>query len=333
MTDATRQRLFGIDRAFAHPATGILLAAIGIMLLVGLVTILVVVRHLDAERKKELWQRYIGWLVFVPLVAGPMLAGAFWAILVVALLSIFCYREYARATGLFREKLISFLVIVSILAVQFTVLDNWYLLFVALFPLGIGGIASLAILQDRPKGYIQRVALGTFAFALFGSCLGHLGFLANDVNYRPILIFVLAAVGLNDVGAFVTGRLVGGRKLCVNTSPNKTVAGAIGALVLTVLFVVPAGKLVFEGTELGDWSRLVLFGLALSVSCQFGDLMLSSIKRDLGLKDMDVLIPGHGGLLDRFDSLILVAPVAFHAINYFIGVGKDLQPCIFSGAR
>jgi phosphatidate cytidylyltransferase len=333
MTDATRQRLFGIENAFAHPATSILLAVIGVMLLVGLVTIFLVSRYLDAERKKELWQRYIGWLVFVPLVAGPILAGAFWAILVVAILSILCYREYARATGLFREKLISVLVIVSILAIQFCVLDNWYLLFVALFPLAIGGIASLAILQDRPKGYIQRVALGTFAFVLFGSCLGHLGFLANDSNYRPLLIFVLAAVGLNDVGAFVTGRIVGGRKLCANTSPNKTVAGAAGALILTVVFVVLAGRVVFEGTKLDDWGRLVLFGLALSVACQFGDLMLSSIKRDLGLKDMDVLIPGHGGLLDRFDSLILVAPVAFHAINYFVGVGVGQQICIFSSAR
>jgi phosphatidate cytidylyltransferase len=69
------------------------------------------------------------------------------------------------------------------------------------------------------------------------------------------------------------------------------------------------------------------------MACQFGDLMLSSIKRDLGLKDMDVLIPGHGGLLDRFDSLILVAPMAFHAINYFVGVGVGQQVCIFSGAR
>ena len=333
MTDATRQRLFGIDSAFAHPATGILLAAVGVMLLVGLITILLVSRHLDTERRKELWQRYIGWLVFVLVVAGAILAGAFWAILVVALLSVLCYREYARATGLFREKLISFLVIVSILAVQFTVLDNWYLMFVALFPLAIGGIASLAILQDRPKGYIQRVALGTFAFVLFGSCLGHLGFLANDTDYRPRLIFVLAAVGLNDVGAFVTGRLVGGRKLCVNTSPNKTVAGAVGALVLSVLFVVLAGRIVFAATVLDDWGWLILFGIALSVSCQFGDLMLSSIKRDLGLKDMDVLIPGHGGLLDRFDSLILVAPVAFHAISYYVGVGKGLEECIFSGAR
>src|SRR5262245_60409829 len=136
MTDATRQRLFGIDSAFSHPATGILLAAIGVMhnedgperprqdgpshqrhehqpANIALPQLLLPLRNQMAHNHQDRDQ------------ADQQ-----------ALLSIFCYREYARATGLFREKLISFLVIVGILAVQFAVLDNWYLLFVALFPLG-----------------------------------------------------------------------------------------------------------------------------------------------------------------------------------------------------
>jgi phosphatidate cytidylyltransferase len=74
-------------------------------------------------------------------------------------------------------------------------------------------------------------------------------------------------------------------------------------------------------------------GLLVSVLGQFGDLVLSSLKRDLGLKDIGVPIPGLGGLLDRFDSLLLVAPAVFHVINYFVGVGADQPICIFSGAR
>jgi phosphatidate cytidylyltransferase len=333
MSDVARARLFGVENAFAHPATVGLLASVAGILAVAPLLIWILSRKQEAARRKDLWQRYLAWLILVPLLAVPILAGAFWAILLIAVLSLLCYREYARATGLFREKLISILVVVSILLIHFAVLDNWYRLFVALFPFCIGGIASLTLFQDRPQGYIQRVALGAFAFGLFGSCLGHFGFLANDVDYRPIMIFTLAAVELNDVGAFVTGRLFGRRKLCPNTSPNKTVAGALGAVVVTTIFVTLVGGFVFAGTPLDDIGRLLVLGLLVSLVGQFGDLMLSSIKRDLGLKDMDVLIPGHGGLLDRFDSLILVAPVMFHFVNYFTGIGEGQPVCVFTGAR
>lgn len=71
--------------------------------------------------------------------------------------------------------------------------------------------------------------------------------------------------------------------------------------------------------------------LDICVGGQLGDLMLSSIKRDLGIKDMGTLIPGHGGLLDRFDSLLLVAPAVFHYVRYFIGIGLDQPARILSG--
>jgi phosphatidate cytidylyltransferase len=333
MSEITRERLFGFGHAFDHPATGILLAGVGGILILAAPILILAARRGDAAGGKDLWRRYLVWLVIVPVFMVPILAGAFWTMLLILLLSLLCYREYARATGLFREKLISLLVILSILAVHFTVLDNWHFLFVALFPFSIGAIASLSLFQDRPKGYIQRVALGVFAFALFGSCLGHLGFLANDAEYRPWVLFLLVAIELNTLAAFATGRLLGGRKLCPQTSPTKTVAGAVGGLVVTTTFALFIGPLVFQGTRLDHLARLGALGVLLSVVAQFGDLMLSSIKRDLGLKDMDVLIPGHGGLLDRFDNLVLVSPVMFHYVNYFIGVGIGQPVCIFSGAR
>ena len=76
--------------------------------------------------------------------------------------------------------------------------------------------------------------------------------------------------------------------------------------------------------------RLLGLGIIVSIVGQFGDLMLSSIKRDLGLKDTSKLIPGHGGILDRFDSLILVAPAVFHYVNYFVGFAVGQQQQIFS---
>jgi phosphatidate cytidylyltransferase len=81
---------------------------------------------------------------------------------------------------------------------------------------------------------------------------------------------------------------------------------------------------VFAGNELSGWQHLITLGILISVVGQLGDLMFSSIKRDLGIKDFDVTIPGHGGLLDRFDSIIPIGAVVFHYVNYFVGIGSGL---------
>ena len=328
------ERWFGFYHAFDHPATVIATAAMaGILLFTPLVLVLLQkLGRVGADHRRELWRRYYSWLVLTPLLLAPVLLGAFWTILGVMILSLACYREFARATGLFREKTISLVVVLGILAITFTVLDNWYALFMAMIPFMIGVIASTAILRDQPKGYIQRVALGVLGFSLFGSCLGHLAFFANDANYRPYLIFVFFTVELNDVFAYIVGKTFGKRKLAPNTSPKKTIAGSLGALVLTTLIVVGAGPSVFRGTQLADPRYLILLGVLISVVGQLGDLMFSSIKRDLEIKDMGVTIPGHGGLLDRFDSIILVAPVAFHYIRYFADIGTGQTQRILTGS-
>ena len=102
---------------------------------------------------------------------GPVLLGAGWTIAAVCAMSMLCYREFARATGLFRHRSISLLVVFGIFAITFAIADHWYGFFVAITPLMIACIAAVAIFSDQPKGYIQRVALGIFAFLLFGVCL------------------------------------------------------------------------------------------------------------------------------------------------------------------
>ena len=165
----------------------------------------------------------------VPLIVLPVLLGAAWAILAVAVLSLLCYREFARATGLFREKIMSAVVVLGTLAVTFSVADHWYNLFVALTPITLAILAAVATALDRPSGYIQRVALSIFAFLLFGSCLGHLGYMANDTRFRSLILLVIFSVQLNDVFAYIVGKSLGGPKLAPRTSPNKTIAGSLGA--------------------------------------------------------------------------------------------------------
>src|SRR4029077_10139218 len=190
MSQVTRERLFGFRHAFDDRVTVVLTLTALVLFLLAPLLIFIVTRAANStsDQKKELWDRYRSWIWLALCILIPILAGAFWTILAVATVSFLCYREYARITGLFRERTISLIVVVGILLITFSVLDNWYRLFVALFPLTVALIAIGGLIPDQPKGYIQRVGLGVLGFALFGSALGNLGNMANDWNYRPILL-------------------------------------------------------------------------------------------------------------------------------------------------
>jgi len=328
-----RERFLGAAHAFDHPVTRWITIGVGAVLVLAMVVIalLSVTGRVKPPLRGELWKRTLAWAVMAPILIAPILLGPGWTILGVTVLSLACFRELSRATGQFREKLVSLVVVLGILAVNFTALDDWYGFFVALFPLTVIVIAAVAILPDHPQGYLQRVALGVLAFMLFGSALAHVSFIANDPNYRPILLMLLLGVQLNDVFAFVAGKTLGRRKIVPNTSPNKTVAGHLGALVLTTPLVATLAHFIFPGTPLDHPLQLILLGMIVSIAGQLGDLMLSSIKRDLGIKDMGVMIPGHGGVLDRVNSLLLAAPAVFHFVHFYVGLAVGQPVRILTG--
>jgi phosphatidate cytidylyltransferase len=319
--------------AFASPVTNWLVEAVGLVVLAGLLVISAVslTGRVSPALRRELWLRLGSWVVLLPLMIGPVLAGRAWTIGAVTVLGLLCLREFSRATGLFRQPVVHGTVVAGVLAVNFAALDHWYGFFVAIPSLTIALLSVVSIPHDHPAGYIQRTGLGVFAFMLFGSGLAHLGYMANDLNYRPIVLMLLLCVALNDVLAFTVGKILGGPKLIPHTSPGKTVSGAVGALVLIAPLVAFLGHTIFLGTPMDRVWLLLVMGALLSAAAQAGDLVLSSIKRDLGIKDMGVVLPGHGGILDRYNSLLLVAPVMFHLIGYFVGFGLNEPVRLITG--
>jgi phosphatidate cytidylyltransferase len=248
--------------------------------------------------------------------------------LAVMVLSLLCFREYARATGLFREKTICAVVGLGIVLVTFAAIDHWQddALFFAMGPLVGALIVIVSIPADRPRGFIQRVALGVLGFALLGFSLGYISNMANVVDlggtgtdYRPLVLLLIVAVELNDMLAALIGRTLGRRPLLKNTNPRKTWAGAIGAAVLTTAMVVAAGGWLFQGTPVASTGWLIGLGLLVSLLGLLGDLTLASIKRDVGVEDVGATLPGHGGLLDRFDGLVLVPPAVYHYLSLALG--------------
>lgn len=134
-----------------------------------------------------------------------------------------------------------------------------------------------------------------------------------DKSENPVLIWLvfLAAFG-TDIMAYFTGMAIGKHKLCPNLSPKKSVEGAVGGVVGSVIFCGIFGWLVLP-EELIEC--LIIGGLG-SVAAQLGDLSASAFKRQMGIKDYGKLIPGHGGILDRFDSVMFTAPMVYYAIVF-----------------
>lgn len=329
------ERLFGATHAFAHPVTIGIVITIVLALVIASIMLRVLKRSetISDTTYRELLARIRSWYVLAAIMVVPILLGAAFVCGFFLLLSLFCFREYSRATGLEKSRTTTTSVIVAIAITHFAALDHWMGLFTASWTLGICLIACVALIPDSPRGYIRRVALAIVGFALFGITLGHLSFISNDILFRPILLWILLCTEVNDVFAYLAGKTFGKRKLLPNTSPNKTWEGAIGAMILTSLLAAFIGNYIFTGTALSRTHHLLAMGLLISVLGQCGDLVISSIKRDLGVKDMASVIPGHGGLLDRFDSLLLVAPVLFHYIYYFKlgGIGGDQPVRILTG--
>lgn len=134
--------------------------------------------------------------------------------------------------------------------------------------------------------------------------------------YALLLAFVIA--WLSDTGAYFTGYFLGKHKLCPKMSPKKTIEGAIGGVVFAGLATFIYLGFVYGNFKAGFAWSTILLGAVGSVVSQIGDLAASCIKRDFDKKDYGSLLPGHGGLMDRFDSVLFSAPYAFFVLSYFV---------------
>ncbi|MEJ2642499.1 MAG: phosphatidate cytidylyltransferase [Desulfosarcinaceae bacterium] len=152
---------------------------------------------------------------------------------------------------------------------------------------------------------IVRVAFSLVYIPLSLACLVLLKF---DPHGAAEIFLILCIVAGGDIGAFYTGSYLGRHKLCPAVSPKKTIEGSLGGLLANLLIGLIFGRLFLPGTPL--WGCLLIAVLG-GAAGQVGDLFESEFKRAAGIKDSGAILPGHGGLLDRIDALLLAAPLAF----------------------
>ncbi|HZZ71732.1 MAG TPA: phosphatidate cytidylyltransferase [Pirellulales bacterium] len=267
------------------------------------------------------WRAYRGWLIMTPTAVLCLFLGRFVSIGFFTILSLLGFREYARATGLARDRWMSgavYLAIISIGVISAmpdptTGARGWYGLFIAEPVFVVAILMLIPILRNRASEQLQNLALAIMGFIYIGWMFGHLSFMTNATNAYGYLFYILFAVELNDVAAFTFGKLFGRHPLRSNISPKKTWEGALGALSVSMLLP----WILHFSFDYFQPLQCVLTGLIVGIGGQLGDLSISVIKRDVGVKDMGSSIRGHGGFLDRIDSLIYAAPLFFHMAGYY----------------
>lgn len=246
----------------------------------------------------DLGPRVISAVVLVPVTLLAVYLGGVWFALLVGGVFAGVHREWQTMTLGRRPgpkaNMVSALLVISALA--FCVGGA----LAALLIVAIGCIATLTFGGSR--------LWNAFGFAFFGiSVMAILATRGDSLAGIYACLFLGAAIWLTDTGAYFTGRIFGGAKLSPDISPSKTWSGAIGGLATGTLL---AFVVWLFATESPWWLGLV-FGAVLSVSGQIGDLAESAIKRRFRIKDSGDIIPGHGGLMDRLDSLSFAALALF----------------------
>ena len=173
-------------------------------------------------------------------------------------------------------------------------------------------IFAESIFRAKVAGELLAVTLKLTGILTIGWALGyHLILLRNAEPIGRQLIFLLAGIiWCSDTGAYLVGRAFGKHKLGTPVSPRKTIEGTIGGLVVGTLTSFLLNAILLKGTL--SWEHAVFIGLLLSVLGQLGDLSASLMKRTAGVKDSGQVIPGHGGFIDRCDSLIFSTPVLYY---------------------
>ena len=156
-----------------------------------------------------------------------------------------------------------------------------------------------------PHNNMNRTLFGLMV-AFIGTGLCHL-ILFETEDLFSSFAFVFLLVAVTDSYAQLCGRIFGRRKLCPHLSPNKTVEGTIGGIIAALLAAYAFRFLMHDA----GFYKIMLLGFIVSISAVTGDLIFSAVKRRQGVKDFSRLLPGHGGILDRFDSLIVAAPAFY----------------------
>lgn len=297
--------------------------------LVGLYLILVIASLMTAILKRikpnkdhtELTQRINSWWVMVTIFTLAMVLSrnvSFWFFGFISFLGL---KEYLSMIPTRRaDRRVLFWVYLAIPLQYYWVSQEWYGMFIIFIPVYIFLLLPLRMIMiGETNNFLRAVGTLHWGLMMLVFSISHIAYLlvlpANDTFQAggvSLVLFLVFLTQFNDVSQFIWGKLFGRRKIIPKVSPNKTWAGFIGGVITTTTLAILLSSFL---TPLSI-EMAAIAGLIISIGGFVGDVTISAIKRDIGVKDSGSLLPGHGGILDRIDSLTYTAPLFFHYIYY-----------------
>jgi len=270
---------------------------------------------------ENLVQRIDAWWMMVAVAIPCVLLGPHATTLLYALLSELALREFLRHAGLRPgdRPAVAAAFVVALPLQYALVWIGWYGLFAVFLPVyGSFALAAMTTVAQDSERFLERVARLQFGVMVCIYGLSHAAALAMldipgyDTHQGTLLVWFLLVVQLSDVLQYVCGKLFGRHAVAPVLSPNKTWEGLVGGGALACAI----GTALHGFTPFAPWQAAGL-ALVIVLAGFFGGLVLSAIKRSLGVKDWGASIPGHGGVLDRLDSVAFSAPIFFHLVRYW----------------
>jgi phosphatidate cytidylyltransferase len=264
--------------------------------------------------------RVRAWWVMAAVIGGAIWLGKTGVVLLFGFVSFVALREYFTLSPTRRGDhwalVMSFFVVLPFQ--YFLVWIEWYSLFTIMIP--VHAFLLLPLLEATSgdtRNFMQRTATVQWGLMIAVYCLSHVPALlvleipGYEGRNAFLVVFLVLVVQSSDVLQYVWGKLLGKRKIAPNLSPSKTLEGFLGGVASATLL----GAALWWITPFNPW-QAALMALVVNLMGFVGGLVMSAIKRDRGVKDWGAMIEGHGGMLDRVDSVCFSAPMFFHVIRY-----------------
>jgi phosphatidate cytidylyltransferase len=296
------------------------LAIIYVLLLLASVLVAVLPRLFVKKEWRELRQRVRSWWIIIIVFSLAIISTKGISLTVFALISFLALKEFLTLTPTRRSDNMPLLWMYLAIPLQYLWIGmGWYGMFIVFIPVyAFLFLPARMVLVGDTKGFLHAASTLHWGLMTTLFALSHVAFLqqlpASDHGQGAlIVIYLVALTEINDISQYLWGKSLGHIRVTPKVSPNKTLAGLLGGVSTTVVLAAVFGPIMTPMS----WSMSLLAGLIIGFGGFCGDVVMSAIKRDLGVKDSGKLLPGHGGLLDRLDSLIYTAPLFFHFIYYF----------------